>query len=57
MYKSCTSNQQQRNAIMGKSSGYLLHRIIDALVGDLFHILKKVVGNIDDIEDDVFNEH
>ena len=57
MYKSCKSNQQQRNTIMGKSSGYLLHSIIDVLVDDLFHILKKVVGNIHDIEDDVFNEH
>jgi magnesium transporter len=48
--------QQQQQAIMGKSSGYLLHKIIDTLVDDLLHILMKVVGNIDDIEDSVFNE-
>jgi magnesium transporter len=41
---------------MYKSSGYLLHKIIDALVDDLFHLLMKVVGNIDDIEDSVFDE-
>lgn len=57
MFQSCNSNQEKRNTIMGKSSGYLLHSIIDALVDDLFHILKKVVGNIHDIEDDVFDEH
>jgi magnesium transporter len=57
MFKSCKSNQQQRNTIMGKSSGYLLHSIIDVLVDDLFNILKKVIGNIHDIEDDVFDEH
>jgi magnesium transporter len=40
---------------MGKSSGYLLHTIIDALVDDLFHILMKVIGNLDDIEDAVYD--
>jgi magnesium transporter len=57
MFQSCNSNQEKRSTIMGKSSGYLLHSIIDALVDDLFHILKKVIGNIHDIEDDVFDEH
>ena len=42
---------------MGKSSGYLLHSIIDVLVDDIFNILKKVIGNIHDIEDDVFDQH
>jgi magnesium transporter len=41
---------------MGKSSGFLLHKIIDTLVDDLLHVLMKVVGNIDDIEDSVFDE-
>src|ERR687898_1418453 len=49
-------NQEYRQVMMGKSSGYLLHTIIDALVDDLFHILMKVIGNIDDIEEGVFNE-
>jgi magnesium transporter len=56
MFQLCNIYQQQRDTIMGKSSGYLLHSIIDALVDDLFHILKKVVGNIHDIEDNVFDE-
>ena len=41
---------------MGKEPGYLLHTIIDTLVDDLFHILMKIVGNIDDIEEGVLNE-
>src|SRR5918911_1143715 len=57
MFQLCNSNQQKRNTIMGKSSGYLLHSIIDVLVDDLFNILKKIIGNIHDIEDDVFDEH
>ena len=41
---------------MGKSSGYLLHSIIDVLVDDLLHMLMKVVGNLEDIEDAVFDD-
>ena len=42
---------------MGNSSGYLLHRIIDLLVDDLLHMLMKIEGNLDDIEDVVFDEN
>ena len=41
---------------MGNSSGYLLHSIIDLLVDDLLHILMKIEGNLDDIEDVVFDD-
>ena len=43
-------------SIMGNSPGYLLHSILDALVDDLLHILMKVIGNLDDIEDAVFDD-
>ena len=58
MFQLCKDekNIEQRQLIMGKSSGYLLHTIIDALVDDLLHILMKVIGNLDDIEDAVFDE-
>ncbi|HVP82088.1 MAG TPA: magnesium transporter CorA family protein [Nitrososphaeraceae archaeon] len=49
-------NNEYRQIMMGRSSGYLLHTIIDALVDDLFHILMKVIGNLDDIEDAVYDE-
>src|SRR5688572_26049607 len=49
-------NQEYRQVMMGKSSGYLLHTIIDTLVDDLFHILMKIIGNLDDIEDAVFDD-
>ena len=41
---------------MGSSSGYLLHSIIDLMVDDLLHVLMKLEGNLDDIEDLVFDE-
>jgi magnesium transporter len=56
LFNMCKSDEKQKQAIMGRSSGYLLHKIIDTLVDDLLHILMKVVGNIDDIEDSVFDE-
>src|ERR687887_295406 len=56
MFYLCKQSEKQREMQMGKTSGYLLHSIIDVLVDDLLHILMKVVGNLDDIEDVVFDE-
>jgi magnesium transporter len=56
MFQFCKLNEKQRDSFMGKSSGYLLHSIIDFLVDDLLHILMKLKGNLDDIEDVVFDE-
>jgi magnesium transporter len=56
LFNMCKVDERIRQAVMGKSSGYLLHKIIDTLVDDLLHLLMKVVGNIEDIEDLVFDE-
>jgi magnesium transporter len=56
LYNICSSDKNQRENIMSKSPGYLLYKVIDTLVDDMLHILMKVVGNIDDIEDSVFDE-
>ncbi len=56
MFQLCEINDKQRDSFMGTSSGYLLHSIIDLLVDDLLHILMKLEGNLDDIEDVVFDE-
>jgi len=42
--------------LLGKSSGLLLHEIIDALVDDLLHTSRKIIANLDEIEDRVFDE-
>jgi magnesium transporter len=44
-----------KNEYIGKTSGYLLHSILDILVDDLLHILIKLRGNLKDIEDAVFD--
>lgn len=56
MFNLCKDNEKQRETFMGSSSGYLLHSIIDLMVEDLLHVLMKLEGNLDDIEDLVFDE-
>ena len=51
LFQVCSKDAKQRESLMGKTSGYLLHTIIDVLVDDLFHILMKIVGILDDIEE------
>jgi magnesium transporter len=56
MFNLCKDNEKQKDVFMGSSSGYLLHSIIDLMVDDLLHVLMKLEGNLDDIEDLVFDE-
>jgi magnesium transporter len=56
IFQLCKQSDKQRQVLMGKSPGYLLHSIIDALVDDLLDILKKLIGNLDDLEESVFND-
>ncbi len=50
------SDQQRKDKLLEKSSGVLLHEIIDALVDDLLHTSRKIIANLDEIEDRVFDE-
>ncbi len=56
IFQICKQSDEQRQVIMGNSPGYLLHSIIDALVDDLLLILKKIISNLDDLEESVFND-
>ena len=49
-------DQNRKERLLGKSPGQLLHEIIDILVDDLLHISRKVIANLDDLEDEVFDE-
>jgi magnesium transporter len=49
-------DQQRKDRLLGKSSGLLLHEILDVLVDDLLHTSRKIIANLDDIEDRVFDE-
>lgn len=50
------SDQHRKERLLEKSTGYLLHEIVDILVDDLLHISRKVIANLDDLEDEVFDE-
>jgi len=57
MVSHCKENPQYRAELLGKSAGFLLYKIIDAMVDDLLHTLRRIVENLDEIEDDVFDEN
>ena len=56
MFLECVSNPTVRQELMGKSSGYLLYRVIDRLVDYCFPILNKIDTNIEAVEDTIFEE-
>jgi magnesium transporter len=56
IFQQCTQSDKARQELMGKSAGFLFHSIIDALTDDLLNLVRKILGNIEDIEDLVFDE-
>jgi len=56
MFELCARSDAERQDLMGRSSGYLFHSIVDALVDNMIVTIRKVIGDFDDIEDEVFNE-
>jgi magnesium transporter len=56
MFQLCKSNEKERETLMGDSPGFLLHSILEAFVSDLFHRLSKIEGNLQDLEDEIFDE-
>ena len=58
LVNTCKSDldQEIKNRLLGESSGDLLHEIIDALVDDLLHTSRKIIANLDEMEDNVFDE-
>lgn len=50
------SDELRKKRLLGNSTGILLHEIIDVLVDDLLHTSRKIIANLDEIEDRVFDE-
>lgn len=51
-----TGDSQRKEHLLGESAGALLHEIIDVLVDDLLHTLRRIIANLDEIEEGVFDE-
>ena len=58
LVNTCKSDldQEIKSRLLGESSGDLLHEIIDVLVDDLLHTSRKIIANLDEMEDNVFDE-
>jgi len=50
------SDTNRKQHLMSGSPGVLLHEIIDILVDDLMHTIRRIIANLDDIDDRVFDE-
>ncbi|MDP6511353.1 MAG: magnesium transporter CorA family protein [Dehalococcoidia bacterium] len=56
MFRACREDEEARRDYLSRDSGYLLYRIMDILVDYTFPILNKVLGNLEDLEDKVFDQ-
>lgn len=56
MFRVCQESEEARQDYLSRDSGYLLYRIMDSLVDYTFPILNKVLGNLEDLEDKVFDQ-
>jgi magnesium transporter len=56
MFDICKNDSSQRLTLMGKSSGYLLYKIVDSLVDDLLHVLLKIERYLEHIKFEIFDE-
>jgi len=50
------SDKDRQKELLDESSGALLHEIIDVLVDDLLHSLRRIIANLVEIEEGVFDE-
>ncbi|MGD0780945.1 MAG: magnesium transporter CorA family protein [Dehalococcoidales bacterium] len=54
--RECEFNEEAKKEYFSQGSGYLLYQILDRAVDSYFPVLDKILGLMDDIEDNVFNE-
>jgi len=53
LFERCRSNEQVREDLFSKGSGYLLYKIVDANVDAAFPMLRKMDTKLDRLEDDI----
>lgn len=56
LFRECNVSEEARQENLSHGSGYLLYQILDRTVDSYFPVLDKIMGLIDDIEDNVFKE-
>jgi magnesium transporter len=53
LFQRCVDDEQLRESLFGKGSGYLLYHVLDDLFDYCFPILDKIGFKLDSIEDDI----
>jgi magnesium transporter len=56
LFARCQEDEELRDQLFGKGSGYLLYHILDDLFDYCFPILDKIGHKLDSVEDDMFEE-
>ena len=56
--KACSddADPHRRDRLLRQSTGVLFHEIVDVLVDDLLHTMRRIIASIDDIEEGAFDE-
>jgi magnesium transporter len=54
LFRRCEEDEELRNQLFSKGSGYLLYHVLDDLFDYCFPILDKIGHKLDSIEDDMF---
>ncbi len=48
--------EESRDSPLMKTPGFLVHGIVDMLVDDLLHMSRRIIANLEDMEDQVFDD-
>ncbi|MBU2009062.1 MAG: magnesium transporter CorA family protein [Chloroflexi bacterium] len=55
LFKECQEKEESRQEYLGKDPGFLLYRLVDALVDFSLPMMDKILANLERVEDEVFD--
>lgn len=56
LVRTCQEHDKWGKQMLARSPGFLVHEIVDVLVDDLLHMSRKIIANLEDLEDHVFDD-
>ncbi len=57
LFDDCQQHERAREDNMGRSSGYLLYRVLDRLVDYCFPILNRIIANVEAADERLFSDN
>ena len=55
LFRECQEKEESRQEYLGKDPGFLLYRLVDALVDFCLPMMDKILANLERVEDEVFD--